>query len=247
MLFFYVLSVYAKDGGLPPNYAKATVRIKVLDVNDNTPVFGRLYYSIEVPENLEASPLFTLRATDPDAGDSGGISYRISGENWFWRKASFGLVNKSKFFILDEPFIIAPRCSWRSIRRLPLGQRVRRAVHLEASGSGEEGRVHSDRHSSGPRPTSAEQHGHSRGGGSGHQRPQPPVSEQQLHGRHFRRRPHWFASPRGESHRSGPRSQQPGALLSEPWLPEHVHHRPEHGSHYHSSTTRQRENRLLYL
>ncbi|XP_069563501.1 protocadherin-16-like [Brachyistius frenatus] len=74
----YVVTVYAKDGGLPPNYAKATVRIKLLDVNDNAPVFGRLFYSIEVPENQEALPLFTLRATDPDAGDSGEINYRIT-------------------------------------------------------------------------------------------------------------------------------------------------------------------------
>lgn len=55
------------------------MKIKVLDVNDNAPVFGRLYYSIEVPENLEALPLFTLKATDPDPGDSGEISYRITG------------------------------------------------------------------------------------------------------------------------------------------------------------------------
>uniref|UniRef100_A0A4W6E2A7 Protocadherin-16 n=1 Tax=Lates calcarifer TaxID=8187 RepID=A0A4W6E2A7_LATCA len=75
---YYTVTVYAKDGGLPPNYAKATVRIQVLDENDNVPVFGRLYYSIEVPENLEALPLFTLRATDPDAGDSGETNYRIT-------------------------------------------------------------------------------------------------------------------------------------------------------------------------
>ncbi|XP_044210752.1 protocadherin-16-like [Thunnus albacares] len=75
---YYTVTVYAKDGGLPPNYAKATVRIRVLDENDNAPVFGRLYYSIEVPENLEAVLLFTLRATDQDAGDSGEMNYRIT-------------------------------------------------------------------------------------------------------------------------------------------------------------------------
>uniref|UniRef100_A0A669BKZ6 Protocadherin-16 n=1 Tax=Oreochromis niloticus TaxID=8128 RepID=A0A669BKZ6_ORENI len=75
---YYTVTVSAKDGGLPPNYAKATVRIKVTDVNDNPPVFGRLYYSIEVPENLEALPLFTLRATDQDAGDNGRINYKIT-------------------------------------------------------------------------------------------------------------------------------------------------------------------------
>lgn len=71
--------MYAKDGGLPPNYAKATVRISVLDENDNAPFFGRLYHTIDVPENLEAAPLFTLRATDQDAGESEEISYRITG------------------------------------------------------------------------------------------------------------------------------------------------------------------------
>ncbi|XP_029302997.1 protocadherin-16-like [Cottoperca gobio] len=75
---YYTVTVYAKDEGLPPNYAKATVRIRVLDENDNAPFFGRLYYSIEVPENLEALPLFTLRATDQDTGDSGQMNYKIT-------------------------------------------------------------------------------------------------------------------------------------------------------------------------
>ncbi|KAE8295094.1 Protocadherin-16 Protein Dchs1 Protein dachsous-like protein 1 Precursor [Larimichthys crocea] len=75
---YYTVTVYAKDAGLPPNYAKATVRIRVLDENDNAPSFGRLYYSIEVPENLEALPLFTLRATDKDSGESGEMNYKIT-------------------------------------------------------------------------------------------------------------------------------------------------------------------------
>ncbi|KAK5868901.1 hypothetical protein PBY51_009876 [Eleginops maclovinus] len=74
---YYIVTVYAKDEGLPPNYAKATVKIRVLDENDNAPFFGRLFYSLEVPENLEALPLFTLKATDQDAGDSGEIIYKI--------------------------------------------------------------------------------------------------------------------------------------------------------------------------
>ncbi|XP_036379751.1 protocadherin-16-like [Megalops cyprinoides] len=74
----YMLTVYAKDGGLPPNFSKATVRIEVLDENDNTPTFGRLFHSLEVPENLESVELFTLRATDQDSGDSGKVQYKIS-------------------------------------------------------------------------------------------------------------------------------------------------------------------------
>ncbi|XP_063060967.1 protocadherin-16 [Engraulis encrasicolus] len=75
---YYSLTVYAKDGGLPPNYAKASVKITVLDENDNSPVFGRVYYSLEVPENQEPVALFTLRATDQDSGDSGEITYKIT-------------------------------------------------------------------------------------------------------------------------------------------------------------------------
>lgn len=78
------MTVYAKDGGHPPNYARATVRIRVLDENDNAPFFGRLYHNIEVPENLEALPLFTLRATDQDAEESGKINYKITGLNMFF-------------------------------------------------------------------------------------------------------------------------------------------------------------------
>ncbi|XP_010767620.1 protocadherin-16-like, partial [Notothenia coriiceps] len=74
---YYTVTVFAKDEGLPPNHAKATVKIRVLDENDNAPFFGHLYYSIKVPENLEALPLFTLKATDQDAGDSGEITYKI--------------------------------------------------------------------------------------------------------------------------------------------------------------------------
>lgn len=72
--------MYAKDGGLPPNFAKATVRIAVLDKNDNAPAFGRQYYALEVPENLGPVELFTLRATDQDTGASGEVDYRITGE-----------------------------------------------------------------------------------------------------------------------------------------------------------------------
>ncbi|XP_070982811.1 protocadherin-16-like [Oncorhynchus clarkii lewisi] len=76
----YTLTVYARDGGVPPNFARASVRIRMLDENDNAPAFSRLYYSLDVPENMEAVELFTLRATDLDAGDSGEMTYKITGD-----------------------------------------------------------------------------------------------------------------------------------------------------------------------
>lgn len=75
--------VYAKDGGIPPNFAKAKVHITVLDENDNAPAFGRQHYSLEVPENQEPVELFSLKATDLDTGESGRLNYKITGKTLF--------------------------------------------------------------------------------------------------------------------------------------------------------------------
>lgn len=66
---------------MPPNFARASVRIRLLDENDNSPTFSRLYYSLEVPENMEAVELFTLRASDLDTGDSGEMTYKITSKS----------------------------------------------------------------------------------------------------------------------------------------------------------------------
>ncbi|XP_074527695.1 protocadherin-16 isoform X1 [Halichoeres trimaculatus] len=74
----YTLTVYARDGGLPPNFAKAVVRVEVQDVNDNTPVFAKSWYGLEVPENQIPVELCFLKATDPDSGPGGELEYRIT-------------------------------------------------------------------------------------------------------------------------------------------------------------------------
>ncbi|XP_028322183.1 protocadherin-16 isoform X2 [Gouania willdenowi] len=76
----YTLTVYARDGGLPPNFAKAVVRVEVQDVNDNAPVFAKMWYEIEVPENQNPVELCFLKATDPDSGPGGELEYRITGD-----------------------------------------------------------------------------------------------------------------------------------------------------------------------
>lgn len=73
--------MYARDGGLPPNFAKALVRVEVQDVNDNAPVFAKPWYGLEVPENQQPVQLCFLKATDPDSGAGGELEYRITGEN----------------------------------------------------------------------------------------------------------------------------------------------------------------------
>lgn len=75
--------MYAKDAGIPPNFAKAKVHITVQDENDNAPPFGKEHYSLEVPENLEPIELFVLKATDQDTGESGRLEYKITGISLF--------------------------------------------------------------------------------------------------------------------------------------------------------------------
>ncbi|MEQ2182089.1 hypothetical protein GOODEAATRI_018501 [Goodea atripinnis] len=71
-------SVYARDGGLPPNFAKAVVHVEVQDVNDNVPVFAKSSYELEVPENQAPVELCFIKATDPDLGPGGQLEYRIA-------------------------------------------------------------------------------------------------------------------------------------------------------------------------
>lgn len=77
-IFLVCIVVYAKDGGMPPNFAKAKVHITVVDENDNVPAFGRLQYRLELPENLDPVEIFIIKATDHDSGDSGRVEYRIT-------------------------------------------------------------------------------------------------------------------------------------------------------------------------
>lgn len=47
----YTLGVVAMDRGSPALSTTVTVEIKVLDVNDNSPVFSKSSYSVEVSED----------------------------------------------------------------------------------------------------------------------------------------------------------------------------------------------------
>lgn len=57
----YTLEVVATDRGSPALSTTATVEVKVLDVNDNSPVFGRSSYSVEVSEDAaEGTPVLEV-------------------------------------------------------------------------------------------------------------------------------------------------------------------------------------------
>ncbi|XP_055411850.1 protocadherin beta-16-like [Bubalus kerabau] len=70
------LTLTALDGGSPPRYGTAQVRIEVVDINDNAPQFQQLLYKVHIPENSPVGSLVvTVSASDVDSGPYGKISY----------------------------------------------------------------------------------------------------------------------------------------------------------------------------
>ncbi|NXM43075.1 PCDGA protein, partial [Gymnorhina tibicen] len=75
----YNVTVWAADGGSPALQSSAVLALRVLDVNDNAPVFAQERYSARVAENNAAGALvLTVRATDADWGQNARVRYRLS-------------------------------------------------------------------------------------------------------------------------------------------------------------------------
>ncbi|XP_045854821.1 protocadherin beta-16-like [Meles meles] len=73
-----ILTLTALDGGSPPRYGTAQVRIEVVDSNDNAPEFGQPIYKVHIPENSPVGTLVvTVSASDLDSGVYGKISYTL--------------------------------------------------------------------------------------------------------------------------------------------------------------------------
>uniref|UniRef100_A0A3Q1I6Z6 Cadherin domain-containing protein n=1 Tax=Anabas testudineus TaxID=64144 RepID=A0A3Q1I6Z6_ANATE len=73
----YVLT--AVDGGQPPRTGTALLVVKVLDSNDNVPVFDQPVYTVSLSENVPVGTLvIQLNATDLDEGLNGEIVYTFS-------------------------------------------------------------------------------------------------------------------------------------------------------------------------
>ncbi|XP_063302853.1 cadherin EGF LAG seven-pass G-type receptor 1 isoform X3 [Pelobates fuscus] len=74
----YNLKAYAIDRGNPPLKAPVDIRITVLDINDNPPVFEKDELDIFVEENSPVgSVVAKITATDPDEGTNAQIMYQI--------------------------------------------------------------------------------------------------------------------------------------------------------------------------
>ncbi|XP_040261178.1 protocadherin-19 isoform X2 [Bufo bufo] len=75
----YKYIITALDGGDPSNFGTVELNIKVIDSNDNNPVFEEPSYTVNVPENAPLNSIvIDLNATDPDEGTNGEIVYSFN-------------------------------------------------------------------------------------------------------------------------------------------------------------------------
>ncbi|KAK0148607.1 Protocadherin beta-16 [Merluccius polli] len=72
------LLLIAVDGGSPQRSATVSIRVTVLDANDNAPVFSQAVYKASLPENSPLDTiLITVSASDADEGVNGEVMYEL--------------------------------------------------------------------------------------------------------------------------------------------------------------------------
>ncbi|CAM4603594.1 unnamed protein product [Caretta caretta] len=73
---YYELTVEATDGAVDPRRSTLTLAIRVLDIDDNSPMFTNASYTVCVPETLPPGTVFLrIEAKDVDLGSN--VTYRI--------------------------------------------------------------------------------------------------------------------------------------------------------------------------
>ncbi|XP_077387674.1 protocadherin gamma-C5-like isoform X4 [Festucalex cinctus] len=74
----YNIEITATDAGSPPLSSKKMITVSITDVNDNPPVFSQSSYNVYLKENgVAGSILYSVSASDLDAGENAKVSYSI--------------------------------------------------------------------------------------------------------------------------------------------------------------------------
>uniref|UniRef100_UPI00358E14DB protocadherin-10-like isoform X2 n=1 Tax=Myxine glutinosa TaxID=7769 RepID=UPI00358E14DB len=74
----HALELRVQDRGEPARSASARILVRVLDANDNAPVFGRPLYHARITEDAPpGTQLVALQAWDPDEGANGEVRYAL--------------------------------------------------------------------------------------------------------------------------------------------------------------------------
>ncbi|XP_076001621.1 protocadherin Fat 1a isoform X2 [Genypterus blacodes] len=109
----HILEITVTDHGVPAKSTTVRVIVKVLDENDNRPLFLEKIYKIKLPERekpekeraLKRDPVYRVIASDRDEGPNAEISYSIEEgdeQGKFFIEPKTGLVSSKKFSSAGE-------------------------------------------------------------------------------------------------------------------------------------------------
>ncbi|XP_039181944.1 protocadherin-1 isoform X4 [Crotalus tigris] len=78
----YTIEIVAVDSGNPPLSSTNSLKVQVMDVNDNDPVFSQSSTEVAFPENNSPNDLVVeVSATDADSGSNAKLIYSLAGES----------------------------------------------------------------------------------------------------------------------------------------------------------------------
>ncbi|XP_063304093.1 protocadherin gamma-B1-like isoform X37 [Pelobates fuscus] len=78
-LSYYNITILATDRGYPQLSSTATIRLDILDINDNPPLFQKpIYFAYVLENNLPGASIYSIHASDLDTGDNAKVIYSIS-------------------------------------------------------------------------------------------------------------------------------------------------------------------------
>ncbi|XP_076858052.1 si:ch211-199f5.1 [Brachyhypopomus gauderio] len=100
----YTLKLVATDGGNPSQSGSTNVTVKVLDFNDNSPVFDQTNYSVDLFEDAPIGHLLLhLNAVDPDEDLNGQVVYEFGKQVPSEIRQLFKIDHKSGHLTLQSP------------------------------------------------------------------------------------------------------------------------------------------------
>ncbi|XP_072120302.1 protocadherin gamma-A12-like [Mobula birostris] len=74
----YNITITCSDAGIPPQTVNETIRVQVLDVNDNAPFFLQTSVNVHITENNDiGTSIGSVSAFDADCGENASLSYSI--------------------------------------------------------------------------------------------------------------------------------------------------------------------------
>uniref|UniRef100_A0A1A8N1C3 Protocadherin-8 n=2 Tax=Nothobranchius TaxID=28779 RepID=A0A1A8N1C3_9TELE len=100
----YALELVAMDGGNPSRSGTTRINVKVKDYNDNSPVFDRNSFTVDLPEDAPVgSLLLDLNAEDPDEGLNGEVVYGFGNQVPHEIRQLFRVDRKTGRLSLESP------------------------------------------------------------------------------------------------------------------------------------------------